>query len=41
MTSIDLSAFEHVIHPDGRLLVRVNDRWLFVDRVKSGLGLGI
>jgi hypothetical protein len=30
----DLSSFEHVIHPDGRLLVRVNDRWFFVDRKK-------
>lgn len=28
----DLSKFEHVIHPDGRLLVRIDDHWFFVDR---------
>jgi hypothetical protein len=28
----DLSAFEHVIHPDGSLLVRIDDRWFVVDR---------
>lgn len=30
--SLDLSQFEHVIHPDGSLLVRINDRWFQVDR---------
>lgn len=31
---IDLSQFEHVIHPDGALLVRINDQWFIVDRKK-------
>lgn len=30
---IDLTQFEHVIHPDGSLLVRINDQWFAVDRV--------
>ena len=35
---IDISGFEHVIHPDGALLVRINDHWFFVDRRPSGTG---
>lgn len=29
---IDLSQFAHVFHPDGSLLVRINDAWFQVDR---------
>lgn len=25
-----------VIHPDGRALVRLNDRWFFADETKPG-----
>ncbi|MBN9333865.1 hypothetical protein [Devosia sp.] len=29
---------DQTVHPDGRVLVRINDRWLFADETRSGMG---